>query len=518
MTVVQLQEFKAAVIKLFMKAGLERERGKTNSGTAPNGASDHEGTFDDLELDIVIPMRDEGELTVRELLEKYGETGLEDARCCCSPWREDADAPDTGQVTVDSHTRGLIKIFDHSAKVMHMLSDAALKEWNDALDGKLVAAAMSAEKLPEQNRKALGVVNGLEGGNPIISGAAFVRDYVPPAYVVRGILQQRYLNSLTGQPGSGKTAVASLLAIAVALGRSELAGVDVYQGKVLYLAGENPDDTRMRFIALCHQHDIDQEQLQGKLDIFPGATRMTDEAARQIIEWAGETGPYRLVVVDTVAAYFAGDDEDKNKDAGDHARRLRGLTGIGGGPAILALAHPAKAARKPWEMVPRGGSAFTAEIDGNIYIVQEKGISTVGPTPKFRGARFDAITFDLVQINDNPVLIDDKGNQISSVIAAPVSADALEDRREQAMKNEDRLLLAIAKLPPCASLAEVAVEVGWYYKNKGKSIPNKTRVRRTLKRMPDAVEVIDGRYVFTPKGKRLLADLKEAVDRWGRGE
>jgi len=29
----------------------------------------------------------------------------------------------------------------------------------------------------------------------------------------------------------------------------------------------------------------------------------------------------------------------------------------------------------------------------------------------------------------------------------------LEDRREQAMRSEDRLLLAIAKLPPCASLA-----------------------------------------------------------------
>jgi hypothetical protein len=50
-------------------------------------------------------------------------------------------------------------------------------------------------------------------------------------------------------PGTGKTAIMLRLAAHVVLGRP-LGGRSVDKGKVLYFAGENPDDIRMRWIAM----------------------------------------------------------------------------------------------------------------------------------------------------------------------------------------------------------------------------------------------------------------------------
>ena len=55
-------------------------------------------------------------------------------------------------------------------------------------------------------------------------------------------------------------------------------------------------------------------------------------------------GGMALVVIDTTAAYFEGDEENDNVQAGDYARMQRSLveTSSSGGPTILALCHPVK--------------------------------------------------------------------------------------------------------------------------------------------------------------------------------
>ena len=50
------------------------------------------------------------------------------------------------------------------------------------------------------------------------SSAEFVVGFVPPDYLIDGLLQRRYVYSLTGPTGSGKTAIALRIAIHVALG------------------------------------------------------------------------------------------------------------------------------------------------------------------------------------------------------------------------------------------------------------------------------------------------------------
>ena len=90
----------------------------------------------------------------------------------------------------------------------------------------------------------------------IQTSAQFVKDFVPPDYLIDGLLQCRYSYSFTGKTGSGKTAVVLLWAASVATGR-KIGNLEVAKGRVLYFAGENPDDVRMRWIAMAQNFDFD---------------------------------------------------------------------------------------------------------------------------------------------------------------------------------------------------------------------------------------------------------------------
>jgi AAA domain len=75
---------------------------------------------------------------------------------------------------------------------------------------------------------------------PLIkSSKEFVADFVPPDYLVDGLLQEAFLYSLTGATGAGKTAITLRLAASVALG-VVFANCETKKRRVLYLAAENP--------------------------------------------------------------------------------------------------------------------------------------------------------------------------------------------------------------------------------------------------------------------------------------
>ena len=44
----------------------------------------------------------------------------------------------------------------------------------------------------------------------------------------------------------------------------------------------------------------------------------------------------------------------------------RTLTTLPGGPCVLVLCHPIKHVSEPEQLLPRGGGAFLAEVDGNL--------------------------------------------------------------------------------------------------------------------------------------------------------
>ena len=111
----------------------------------------------------------------------------------------------------------------------------------------------------------------------LVSSADFAAKFVPPDYAIDGLVQRRYLYSLTANTGGGKTAVALLLAAMKAQGR-RLGERDIDQGHVLYFGGENPADICARWIALCERLGVDPAAM--KVHFLPGTGKLSDIAPR----------------------------------------------------------------------------------------------------------------------------------------------------------------------------------------------------------------------------------------------
>jgi hypothetical protein len=331
------------------------------------------------------------------------------------------------------------------------------------------------------------------------SSAEFVAGFVPPDYLIDGWLQRRYVYSLTAKTGDGKTTIALLVAAYVAKGRT-LAGCEVEKGRVLIFAGENPDDVRTRWILLCEVLGEDPDQMD--VVFMPFTANLSAEAVRaQIDAEATKAGPFALLIVDTSASYYSGNDENDNVQLGHHARMLRSFVELPGGPTILVTCHPAKNPDMT-NLLPRGGGAFLAEVDGNLVAIKDASTLLVEITThgKFRGPDFAPFTFKLVPAQ-SPKIIDSKGRKVWSIYAEAVS-DAEQERLEGIGHSEQRYVLEDMLEHPGSSLTEIAKRLHW---STGKGKPNKQRVHRLMTKLQGAGLVkrgYDDRYTLTASGQK----------------
>jgi AAA domain/Bifunctional DNA primase/polymerase, N-terminal len=149
----------------------------------------------------------------------------------------------------------------------------------------------------------------------IKSSKEFIAGFVPPDYLIEQLLQRRYFYSCTARTGDGKTAVALTMTAHVALGW-QLGGLDVAKGKVLYFAGENPTDVKMRWIAMSERMGFDADTIE--VYFIEGAShfKQVAERVRKEVERLGVE--FHLIVIDTSAAYFDGDAENDNTQQGEN--------------------------------------------------------------------------------------------------------------------------------------------------------------------------------------------------------
>jgi len=330
----------------------------------------------------------------------------------------------------------------------------------------------------------------------IQSSGEFVRGFVPPDYIVDGILQRRFIYTMTARTGAGKTALALVLATQVALGKA-IGKYEVTQGRVLYFAGENPDDVRMRWIAMAQNYDFDIETIP--VCFVPGTFKISQIMAR-VSKEIETHGDISLVIVDTSAAYFEGDDENHNVQAGMHARQLRSMVNLPGGPCVVVLCHPVKNAAAD-NLLPRGGGAFIAEVDGNLTANKDDSTVELHWQGKFRGPDFAPLQF-LLKTVTHERLKTSRGRLIPTVIASHLTEDAQEAMANATRSNEDRLLVEIERNGK-ASLTRLAVALGWYYKNGG---ANKTQVKRAADALAKAKFITRERdgFAITEKGRQAL--------------
>ena len=259
----------------------------------------------------------------------------------------------------------------------------------------------------------------------------------PPSYLVDGVLQRGMLHTIMGLTGHGKTTAALLIAACIVTGEP-FCGLEVRKGSVLFLAGENPDNVRTQWHALCAYLRIppDIEGMYWHEGSFalsaPTEPLMADAAA---------TPDLRLIIGDTLQGFFFGEDDNANPEMLAAARDFRALTRLESRPTVLVPAHPTKSAGKDG-LVPRGGSAFLNEIDGNLTIWTQDGVARLHTQGKHRGAEFEAIKLEMIRI-EPPGLEDEKGRQMPATVARPLLMLREEEIVKRAMTNEDRALAAI---------------------------------------------------------------------------
>jgi hypothetical protein len=355
--------------------------------------------------------------------------------------------------------------------------------------------------------KALPVLDDGPANPTLLSKADFLAGFVPPNYLIDRVLQRRFIYALTASTGHGKTALALLIAQLIAdsdpraafLGRHA-----VDKGNVIYFAGENPDDLRMRVMAadakVGHDGTLDRISfIAGTFGIE--AMRAECEAEAEAIS----DGKIDLVVVDTSAAYFFGDEENSNTQMGSYARTLRSLTNLPGGPCVLVLCHPTKNANEQSQLLPRGGGAFIAEIDGNLTLWKTGELIELWHTDKMRGPGFEPMTFRLEKILCD-ALIDAKGRHIPTIRAVALSDSEKEAEARTTRSAEDQMLVAMLD-EPGRSIAVLAIACGWI---SGSGDPQKSKAHRILKGLEKSglARLYRGAYELTDKGKTAAIAAK----------
>src|SRR6516165_2335843 len=334
--------------------------------------------------------------------------------------------------------------------------------------------------------------------------ATMLKNYVAPDYLIEDLFKRGYVYSLTGLTGSGKTVVALFLAMQVA--RNANIGERVVKGgRVAYFAGENPDDVTQRLMVMTDGLDLDTIPLT----VMPYAGREKAEIA--IAELIHDRQEIALVIVDTSTAYFAGEDENDNKAALEHAKWLRSISKrIPGNPTILVCCHPIKNAAED-NMLPRGGGAFVNEMDGNLACIKKDILTVVSQHGKYRDVYFHPISF-LRTVKQSERLKTASGEMVWSVVCH-VATPQEEAKHEFEMETQDRQVLEILADHPAMTQREIAAKLLWLNnkennKDGGQPEPDHKKVGRVQKRLKKA-KLIYENNILTALGRERLNENKQ---------
>jgi hypothetical protein len=369
------------------------------------------------------------------------------------------------------------------------------------------AQRIFAEYFAEQPTPQAENVYDFETGEPvggtatslIKSSRNFVAGFVPPDYLIDGLLQEAFFYSLTGATGAGKTAITLRLAASVATG-ALFAGRETKKRRVLYLAAENPLDVRMRWIALSQHMHFDHDSIE--VFFVEGVFKISQMIPRLKQEAEAIGGDFGLVNIDTGPVFYEGDDESSRTQQGQHAVMLRNLVEqIPGRPTVIANVHPVKNAA-PDNLIPAGGGNFLNQVDGNLTAAKNDNTTELHWQGKYRGVEFAPMHF-MLKTATHERIKDSKGRLIPTVICEWISETAKEDMDAGRLADDDKLLSFISKNPK-ASQADLALMMGWKLFS---GEPHKSKVARgTARLLKDKLieKTRAGYFDLTDKGLNVL--------------
>jgi|GEM_PF-312544 len=287
------------------------------------------------------------------------------------------------------------------AKLYKGIPDKEPENWRDYL----VRLRGDAERVEEENatRHNLPITYGSEG---------FDREQ---DYTLKSYLPANSLCSIYGPSGSYKSFLAVSWACHIAAGR-KWASKSVSGGAVMYIVGEGGIGVPRRVKAWENVHGVKVNNLAlVNRPVFPVRREEVTEvvkAARAIHAKKGK--PVQLIVIDTLARCFGGNDENDARDMGafiegcDTIKRETGAT-------VLVVHHSGKDDSKG----ARGSSSFRAALDAEFNVRREGGGGAIILTcTKMKDAEEPRPTaFDL---REAELFTDRDGEQVASLVVHDV--------------------------------------------------------------------------------------------------
>jgi hypothetical protein len=169
----------------------------------------------------------------------------------------------------------------------------------------------------------------------------------------------------------------------------------------------------------------------------------------------------------------------------------------------MALCHPIKNASRG-NLLPRGGGAFLNELDGNLALWSDSlgEVTELHWCGKIRGPDFSPLGYRLRPVPTG--LTDERGRPETTIVAEPMSEEAVADHSKQALANEDVVLRALRD-GPGRSLAQIARDAGWVSDD---DMPEKWRVQRAIASLADDKLIQQVRkgvpWTLTEKGEKAI--------------
>jgi hypothetical protein len=239
------------------------------------------------------------------------------------------------------------------------------------------------------------------------------------AYVVKRLIAPGNVCALLGQPGAGKSTLAPYIAYAVAQGRPVF-GLRTTAGRSLIVAAEDLTGTQKRLgaLGLRYGHTDDCAVVES------GNLRDPDNRAR-LAATVVEFRP-ALIVLDTVAAAFAGMEENGSQDMGEVVELARKLAATGA--AVLLVHHPAK---QGGDGSARGHGSLQGTLDMVLALapddVTDADTIVRGVTPKNRqGSTAWTLAFrkEVIELG-----VDSEGDATTTTLPVEVDESASEAAR-----------------------------------------------------------------------------------------
>ena len=267
-----------------------------------------------------------------------------------------------------------------------------------------------------------------------------------PIYLIDGWLTQNTFARISGPPGSYKTFVAIHMAMCVATGKPFYGGVDVEEGKVIYLIAEGAEGFKKRIQAWVQKHNFDESK-KSNLRFLPDPIQVMEDEWKQFIRVCTDEKPI-LIVLDTQARITLGVEESSNSEMGVVIQRIEELRKATG--ACILLVHHAGHGQERG----RGASAMLAAVNTELFMFKKEGETTAELRNQKEKDEADGsvlpVFAEIVQTGE-----DTKGRPITSLVLH--SAAGTDGKihlkpqlsREQKMRNH--ILSVIDEKPGCGS-------------------------------------------------------------------